>query len=454
MLGFDYTPSSVNIDFSFFGGAEEVPPWLRPLAFKKGQQQPHSDVSSASMSASSSVASSSSQRSSSPSSRSASPDITDADSVVAAPILEKSDSSASTSGAGAPWLPQLLPVKQDQQDFLWLLTEEPHRTRRQAILKAHPEIKSLMGREPLTKWIAMGVVATQLAAATAMWYWQIHPFDWRFLLTAYVVGGTANQNIFLAIHEITHNLAFKGIRANKALAIGVNTVIGVPYAMMFKQYHIEHHKHLGEDGIDTDMPTRFELLCLNHVLGKAFFATFQIFFYALRPGFIKTQRLTVWHVLNIAFQFAFNAALVQTMGWTPLVYLLFSSFFAGSLHPCAAHFIAEHYLFGGIAQETWSYYGPLNILAYNVGYHNEHHDFPSVPWTRLPDLKRMAPEFYDCLPSHKSWPMVTVQFILGTDCGLWARIKRKAKGTVSADKGDVQGHELKEGLVDEKIKSQ
>lgn len=28
--------------------------------------------------------------------------------------------------------------------------------------------------------------------------------------------------------------------------------------------------------------------------------------------------------------------------------------------------IAEHYLFDGHDQETWSYYGPLNILCYNV----------------------------------------------------------------------------------------
>lgn len=451
MLGFDSTPRSVAIDWSYFGGAEELPPWLRDVAKKAvsnattAASKYHAKVvnekayreQSATDSDSSSIASSS--YSSEEAERELTSD-TSSDELNA-PTMRKVD--------GSPWLPQVLKEPHDGEDFLWLLTEEPHRTRRQAILKAHPEIKTLMGREPLTKWIALGVVALQMITACAVTMLGWHPLSWRFLLTAYVIGGTANQNIFLAIHEITHNLAFKGIKANKVLAIAVNSVIGIPYAMMFKQYHIEHHKHLGEDGVDTDLPTRLELMCLKNVLGKAFFATFQIFFYALRPGFIKTQRLTPWHITNIVWQVAFDVALVRAMSsWTPFWYLVFSSFFAGSLHPCAAHFIAEHYLFGGLLQETWSYYGPLNILAYNVGYHNEHHDFPSVPWTRLPDVKRMAPEYYDCLPYHTSWPMVTVQFILGTDSGLWARIKRKAKVAVGAagvsETGDVQGHELNE----------
>jgi sphingolipid delta-4 desaturase len=131
-----------------------------------------------------------------------------------------------------------------------------------------------------------------------------------------------------------------------------------------------------------------------------------------------------------------DALLVHFFGWRPLIYLLLSSFFAGSLHPCAAHFIAEHYLMmdvesgsvQSLAQETTSYYGWLNIFCYNVGYHNEHHDFPSVPWTNLPALRALAPEFYDTLPAHKSWPYVTWKFITDPNVGMWSRAKRTSHG--------------------------
>lgn len=159
-----------------------------------------------------------------------------------------------------------------------------------------------------------------------------------------------------------------------------------------------------------------------------FFSTFQILFYALRPGFIRSQSPTIWHFINIGIQIIFDYLFITSFGPRAFMYLLLSSFFAGSLHPTAGHFIAEHYLWDGLPQETYSYYGPLNVLAYNVGYHNEHHDFPSVAWTRLPALKALAPEFYDTLPSHPSWPMVIVNFIRDREVGIFARAKRNGKG--------------------------
>jgi len=286
-----------------------------------------------------------------------------------------------------------------------------------------------MGHEPLTKYIVLVVVILQLTVACLLRH--THPLSWKFLVAAYIIGGTANHNLFLAIHEITHNLAFKGVKANKALAIIANLPIGVPYAISFKGYHLEHHKYLGEDGIDVDLPTRLELLCLNNVLGKVFFCTFQIIFYALRPGFVRSQKPTYWHLIGIATQLSFDFLLATFIpgGRHMFIYFIMSSFWAGSLHPLAGHFIAEHYVWDNLQQETYSYYGWLNVFAYNVGYHNEHHDFPSIPWTRLPALRALAPEFYDKIPSHPSWPMVIINFIRDRNVGIFARVKRSPRGT-------------------------
>lgn len=127
------------------------------------------------------------------------------------------------------------PLEVNERDFFWTYTEEPHRTRRQAIIKAHPEITKLCGPEPLTKYVVAGVVSIQVLAAYLL---RDTPFfSWKFLATAYILGATANQNLFLAIHEISHNLAFRSPFANRLLAIFANLPIGIPYSASFRVRH-------------------------------------------------------------------------------------------------------------------------------------------------------------------------------------------------------------------------
>ncbi|MGO9135952.1 MAG: fatty acid desaturase, partial [Methylovirgula sp.] len=53
-------------------------------------------------------------------------------------------------------------------------------------------------------------------------------------------------------------------------------------------------------------------------------------------------------------------------------------------------------------------------------------DFPEIPWTRLPALKKMAPEFYDDLKTHKSWTKLFFSFIFDPRYTLYSRVDRSA----------------------------
>jgi sphingolipid delta-4 desaturase len=59
-----------------------------------------------------------------------------------------------------------------------------------------------------------------------------------------------------------------------------------------------------------------------------------------------------------------------------------------------------------------------------MGYHNEHHDLPSIPWNNLPKLRAMAPEFYDNLKCHTSWTRLLFQFIFDERYSLYSRVER------------------------------
>ncbi|KAJ2740855.1 sphingolipid delta-4 desaturase, partial [Coemansia pectinata] len=81
--------------------------------------------------------------------------------------------------------------------------------------------------------------------------------------------------------------------------------------------------------------------------------------------------------------------------------------------------------------ETYSYYGSGNIFYLNIGLHNEHHDFPQIPWTRIWKLRRIATEFYDPLFAHTSWIWVIVNFIASPMLGPQSRLVRLYKAHTS-----------------------
>lgn len=307
-----------------------------------------------------------------------------------------------------------------RKDFYWVEDREPHFQRRKDILQQHPEVTKLFGIDPNLKYWTVGMVIVQLTIALFA-----HRLHWLpFLLITYFVGATIAQALFLAIHEITHDLAFRSKKQNNLLALFANLPIVFPYAMSFKYYHSLHHWDQGKDGVDADIPLVEEATLFRGFLGKLFWFFNQIVFYAVRPVFVKRLKMDKWQFYNLVFQVVAMAVFLPFAGWYGVLYLLLSLVLAGSLHPTAGHFISEHYVFHE-GQETYSYYGPLNKITFNVGYHNEHHDFPTIPGSRLPELKKMAPEFYDNLVSYNSWTKVILDFLFRKDVTLFSRTKRK-----------------------------
>jgi len=160
--------------------------------------------------------------------------------------------------------------------------------------------------------------------------------------------------------------------------------------------------------------------------------------YGLRPLVVRPKKPDASDVLCLALVLGFDAGVLYFWGPKSLAYLLAGTLLGGGLHPMAGHLIAEHYCFVS-GQETYSYYGPLNALTYNVGFHNEHHDFPQVPHSRLHRLREIAPEFYEPLARHASWCWVIWTFLTDKSVGPWTRIKRERRGEATASVPGVVG---------------
>jgi len=147
----------------------------------------------------------------------------------------------------------------------------------------------------------------------------------------------------------------------------------------------------------------------------------------LRTRSMPSPKARGWLALNTVTQVAFVAGLVWALGPAALAYLLLSLYFTMAMHPIAARLFQEHHVVTD-GQETYSYYGWLNALSLNIGYHVEHHDFPAVPWTRLPALRRLASERYDGeLTSHASWGQLWLRFFTDARLGPFARIVRAGR---------------------------
>jgi sphingolipid 4-desaturase/C4-monooxygenase len=309
-----------------------------------------------------------------------------------------------------------------RSDYANVAGPDPHVARTRELMKRYPHLKQLFGTEPRSAFFGVGLVLVQLASAIAL-----RNSPWiTVVVLSYFVGAAVNHAIWVLVHEVAHNLIFKKTKHNRWFGMFLNFPQVVPAAMAFCKYHLLHHGHQGVLELDADMPGPQEAAMIGNSKFRKFL--FLLFFTFLQGAVHPTRLKEVpfwdrWIGLNVLTQVAFSSLFFWMFGAKALVFLALSTFFSLGLHPLGGRWISEHYLVKE-HQETNSYYGGLNKISFNVGYHNEHHDLPQVPWSRLPEVTEQAPEFYQGLFSYDSWTWALWRFITDDDVTTFDRVRR------------------------------
>jgi len=299
-----------------------------------------------------------------------------------------------------------------------------HNEMRREALAAHPELRGLAGPD----WRTVFALPVILAAHWGM-AWSVSGAPvWVIILAAFFWGQIAIHSAGALLHETAHKLIFRGARAKLGFDIGLEVILAsYGKQLTYQHEHItSHHPFIGDYERDYehedvcafqsrmqlrhDKPwvqrllTGFTLLLHTLPLGSIIGDGVLKWLNARASGRpqtdperqVEASKPPQWQVrLFIAVSLASNLTLLALFGpWALLYHIWALSLFLGKFGIWnLGQSLAEH---EGTNEEapTRSFYGWLNLLLFNTGYHNEHHTFSNVPWTRLPLLAKTAPEVF------------------------------------------------------------
>ena len=309
-------------------------------------------------------------------------------------------------------------MSNNQKDFIYVDVPNFHLERNTEIKAQFPEVKDLMGPHISTLFWIIVLITLHLLIALFL-------SQESFLIitiTSYLIGSFFSHALYVLIHECTHNLVFKKRNYNKVAGIICDLGLVLPSAIAFRKYHMIHHRNLNEH-LDPDVSSYREANFIKNIWWKKLlWLTFFIFAQALRP--LKLPQVKLWDkwlLLNLLSNLIFHSLIFFYLGQKVTLYLFLSQLFGLGLHPLGGRWIQEHYVTYK-EQETYSYYGFLNKLSFNIGYHNEHHDFMNISWINLPKVRALAPEYYNSLKSYQSWSLVVYNFIFNKEMSPFRRI--------------------------------
>lgn len=346
----------------------------------------------------------------------------------------------------APANPVELPVsmvrKDSEEQPEMVSANEWHSIRRRMILSDHPEVRQL---RPLTASVyttlmsvlvilhlGVGVAIAFSAQSGTVWFWTI------------LLAATLGAFIAFALQQLTHEFShIKRNRLQTAPVMLADLMVGTTgpnYTEYYFKYHMHHHANTSEAN-DPDLYYHSEWADPPQWAARSMLARF---FWMTVYGLFTFEVLFLGHVLNrkakprMVFK---NIGLMLTllgkysfMGlafwfggfWCFLYFKLAAGFSLGAFaHPYGGFWLMQHAAMARNGfQPTLSYSGSRIWHWLNLGelYHVEHHDFPWVPFTKIEEVRRIAPEYYQSCQVVTSVWRLTWDWLRHTDGTPWSDV--------------------------------
>ena len=250
------------------------------------------------------------------------------------------------------------------------------------------------------------------------------PGDWRTLVIAVLVYGGWLATVFLhkqmpwwatfalltwfgawhlsLQHELVHGHPFRNSKLNAALA-SLSLTMWVPF-LSFKRDHISHHNTtLTHPELDTEsyysMPERWQhsgrflrsIYWANRTIAFrltvwSVFSTVQYFFADAWRAIRNVDNARSAWVLHIPGLIAVTYIVNNLAGMSMIEYLIGGGFASHSLNMMRS--FAEHKTLGDESTRTAMIDAGrvMSLLMLNNNLHIAHHDEPSAPWYKVPEV--------------------------------------------------------------------
>jgi sphingolipid delta-4 desaturase len=302
---------------------------------------------------------------------------------------------------------------------------------RRRIVKDHPDALALAGPD----WRGAPAALVILAVHWTVLWWVSQTNVLVVFLAAFFIGQLAIHSAGALVHETAHRLVFRhpqGKLLFDLLLEAITTSFG--RQLTYQHEHVStHHPYLGvyERDYEHEDVCRFlarRTFRAKHPGRQRLLTALELFLHLLPFGFLFADKIVLPFYargtgrktkdternigatkapaaeqrLFIAVSLAVNVFLFAAFGFLGWLYQIWSlSLFLGKCGVTNLGQSLSEHPGDDVENPTRSTYWWGNWFLFNTGYHHEHHTFPEVAWTRLPALKRLAPDAF--VPGTRSY---------------------------------------------------